>query len=328
MVSATGALFLLASCAPYTSQLQRDALNQTVPSGSLFTQRLTVEYRDLANFDAEELDSSENGAHFSRKGLEAATGQVVAPEDPAKWNIADGEAGQLLQDRGKLVDLLNKGGREAAPDAAAVAQARFDCWVERAEKADAADESVCRSQFYAAMDQVNAALNKPAPPVVQAPVDELHTAMFLVFFDWNKSRLTPSAATVVDTVVSEARRLHAHQINVVGNADLSGTDRYNEKLSLLRARAVKDALVLAAFRPIRSRSRRTAMPRRWSRPHEAYGSRPIAVSKCASSKAFTGLCERIDRRECHSKAVLTMPNCSPHLVASTGKGERYSSGYL
>ena len=243
LVTATGAFLLLASCAPYTSQLQRDTLNQTVPSGSPFAQRLAVEYRDLANFDAEELDSSENGAHFSRKGLKAATGQNVPPENPTDWHIADGEAGQMVQDRMKLIDLLDKGGREAAPDAAAVAQARFDCWVERAEKADAADESVCRSQFYAAMDQVTAALNKPAAPVVQAPPDELHSAMFLVFFDWNKSGLTPAADTVLDTVVMQAHRLHAHHVNVVGNADLSGTDRYNEKLSLLRARAVKAALV-------------------------------------------------------------------------------------
>ena len=248
LVSATGVLFLLASCAPYTSQLQRDALNQAVPSGSLFTQRLAVEYRDLANSMRKSWIARKRGS-LSRKGLEAASGQLVSPEDPAKWSIPDGESGQLLQDRGKLVNLLNKGGREAAPDAAAVAQARFDCWVERAEKADTADESVCRSQFYTALDQITAALNKPAPVIQAPPVDELHAAMFLVFFDWNKSRLTESATTVVGTVVSEAQRLHAHHINVIGNADLSGTDRYNEKLSLLRARAVKDALILRGIAP-------------------------------------------------------------------------------
>ena len=43
------ALLLLASCAPYTARLQLDTLNQTVPSGSLFCQRLAVEYRDLSD---------------------------------------------------------------------------------------------------------------------------------------------------------------------------------------------------------------------------------------------------------------------------------------
>jgi OOP family OmpA-OmpF porin len=248
LASATGALLLLASCAPYTSQIQRDTLNQTVPSGSPFTQRLTVEYRDLANFDAEELDSSENGAHFSRKGLETAMGTVVMPENPDDWSIADGEKGQLQQDRMKMLDIFDKGGRKAAPDAAAVAQARFDCWVERAEKGDAADESVCRTQFYAALDQVTAALNKPEPVAPKLP-DELHTAMFLVFFDWNKSQVTGSGDQVLDTVAAEARRLHAHHINIVGNADLSGTDRYNEKLSLLRARAVEEELVRRGIAP-------------------------------------------------------------------------------
>jgi OOP family OmpA-OmpF porin len=245
VVPAGLALLLLASCAPYTARLQLDTLNQTVPSGSLFCQRLAVEYRDLANYDYEELDSYENAAHFSRKGLEASMGTVVLPEDPDQWHISDGDAGQMVQDRQKMLTLLDNGGRAQAPNPAAVAQARFDCWVERAEKGDEGDTSVCRSQFYAALDQVQAALNKPAPAEVEAApqVDELHQAMFLVFFDWNKSSITPTAGKVLDTVVSEAARLHASRIIVTGNADLSGTDRYNEKLALIRARAVKAELV-------------------------------------------------------------------------------------
>ena len=119
-ISAAGALLLLTSCAAYTSGLQLDALNQTVPSGSKFTQRLTVEYRDLANFDNDQLDSYVNAEHFSRKGLKAAMGQVVPPENPTEWSIGEGPAGQLLMERQKLVDLLDNGGREIAPDIAAV----------------------------------------------------------------------------------------------------------------------------------------------------------------------------------------------------------------
>ena len=38
--------------------------------------------------------------------------------------------------------------------------------------------------------------------------------------------------------------MHATRVDITGFADLSGTDRYNQKLSILRARAVADALVL------------------------------------------------------------------------------------
>jgi OOP family OmpA-OmpF porin len=241
-VTAASAL-LLASCA---ANLELDTLNQTVPSGSPFNQRLSVEYRDLANFDNDVLYSYGNTEIFARKGLRAATGETVLPEDPAQWSISDGEAGQLVQDRQKLLNLLDNGGRKEAPIPGAVAQARFDCWVERAEKSDTEDVSVCRSQFYAALEQIQAALNKPAP-VVQH--DELHEAMFLVFFDWNKSHVTPSAEIVLDTVADQARRLHAHRIVITGNADLTGTDRYNQKLSMLRAQAVAAALESRGFDP-------------------------------------------------------------------------------
>ncbi len=244
-VLTVGALIPLSACALYTSHEQLEALNHAVPNGSKFTARLTVEYRDLANQDADKFDDYVDAQHFSRKGLRAATSENVLPEQLSDWSISDSATGSLTDSRQKLMDLLDHGGRTGAPDFSAVAQARFDCWVERADKSSAGkDQAVCHAQFDEAMAQAYAELNKPAPvPEVIPQQDELHAAKFIVFFDWNKANVTHAGSAVIETAISEAKRLGATQIDVVGNADLSGTERYNQKLSLKRALAVKALLV-------------------------------------------------------------------------------------
>jgi OOP family OmpA-OmpF porin len=245
------ALLSLTSCAAYTARVQLDALNKAVPSGSPFTQRLTIEYRDLANYDETELMSYVNAEHFSRKGLKSAKGEIVPPENPSEWHISPNDIDNLLESRQKLVDLLDNGGREDSPDMAAVAQARFDCWVERSEKGDVQDVDVCRSQFEQALSQISSGIAQANAPAKQMPgtgsqyisADALHEAMFLVFFDWNKATITKTGAQVIDTVVSEAQRLGAHGVDITGFTDLSGTDKYNLKLSMKRAAAVKAALI-------------------------------------------------------------------------------------
>jgi OOP family OmpA-OmpF porin len=157
----------------------------------------------------------------------------------------------LLASRQKLVDMLDNGGREQAPDLAAVAQARFDCWVERAEKSTAIeDASVCHSQFTEALTQAQAAIDKANQPPAQklgagwgTPGANGDTSnLFLVFFDWNKASITKAGMAVIVTVAGQAKQLGVSKIDVTGFADLSGTDRYNLKLSMLRAKAVKAAL--------------------------------------------------------------------------------------
>ena len=131
------------------------------------------------------------------------------------------------------------------PNFSAVAQARFDCWVTQtaAVLGNSDYATICRAGFKEALDQVRGELNKPAPVAASPAQDELHAAKFIVFFDWNKAGITHAADKVINTAISEAKRLGASQIDVVGNADKSGTERYNQKLSLSRALAVKAQLV-------------------------------------------------------------------------------------
>jgi outer membrane protein OmpA-like peptidoglycan-associated protein len=73
------------------------------------------------------------------------------------------------------------------------------------------------------------------PPPVQAPAVP-HS--YLVFFDFNKSDLTPQATQIVDQAAKNAETTKVTQLTVTGHTDTVGSDAYNMRLSRRRAESV------------------------------------------------------------------------------------------
>lgn len=234
-----------------------DALNEVQPVGSPFTQKLTSEYKAFVNDEVQITDHAD-GIHFARKGLASARGDVVMPEPLGDWNVGREYMDELSVGRSRMVAMFDLGAREMYPDVSAVAQARFDCWIENQEENFQSDEiNRCKREFLAALDQLEGAM-PAAPPAGQAPaapadngildVDPnsqmaAENAMYLVFFDFDQSTLGPGAQSVLDAVAAEVSKRSLNSVTVVGHADRSGSEAYNLKLAQRRANAVRDALV-------------------------------------------------------------------------------------
>jgi iron complex outermembrane receptor protein len=73
-----------------------------------------------------------------------------------------------------------------------------------------------------------------APPPVQVPAAAPKS--YLVFFDFNKSDLTPQANEIVDQAAKNAGKVT--QLTVTGHTDTVGSDAYNMRLSRRRAESV------------------------------------------------------------------------------------------
>ncbi|MBX9633634.1 MAG: OmpA family protein [Magnetospirillum sp.] len=80
----------------------------------------------------------------------------------------------------------------------------------------------------------------PAPVVKPAPALQKN---YLVFFDFNKADVTPEAQKIITQAAGAAKQGNAARVTLTGHADRSGSDKYNQALSLKRANAVKDSLV-------------------------------------------------------------------------------------
>ena len=85
----------------------------------------------------------------------------------------------------------------------------------------------------------------PPPPPVQAPPPPevvCSPGPFIVFFEWDKSDITPEAASILDNAVTQYQSCGNAQVMLAGHADRSGSASYNVGLSQRRADSVKGYL--------------------------------------------------------------------------------------
>jgi OmpA-OmpF porin, OOP family len=83
---------------------------------------------------------------------------------------------------------------------------------------------------------------QPAPPPVAPAPPPPVVRNFLVFFDFNQSSITPTAQAIIDSAANSAKSATPVKLRLTGHADRAGPSRYNQRLSLRRANAVRAAL--------------------------------------------------------------------------------------
>ena len=253
LVLSVGCLLMLGGCTVFDSFSEVDALNETQAVGSPFTQALADEYRVFANRELREMFDYPDALHFARKGLAAASGDAVMPEPVTDWNLDDGDIQELSAARGRLVVAFDLGAREVAPREAAHAQAMYDCWIEQEEE-DWQEEDIlnCKNAYNDAINKLESMLQPPPPAPAPEPIAEPmapEDAVYLVFFNWDSKQLGSGALNVLDAVAQEVAKNPPSQINIIGHADTSGPQTYNQKLAFSRANNVRDALVERGVNP-------------------------------------------------------------------------------
>jgi OmpA-OmpF porin, OOP family len=85
------------------------------------------------------------------------------------------------------------------------------------------------------------------PPPEPPPPPQVHN--FLVFFDFDKSTLTPRALDIVKEAARVAKAGQTSRVTCTGHTDTAGAAAYNMALSLRRANSVKDAMVREGVDP-------------------------------------------------------------------------------
>lgn len=245
LVLAAGVL-ALGGCTMFDTYSEVDALNEAQPMGSPFTQALAGEYKTFSNHQLEEMFDYPDALHFARKGLAAASGEAVMPEPVTDWNLSDNHAKELAAARGRLIITFDLGGREIAPSTAALAQAKYDCWIEQQEENWKSEEDLsCKKEFMDAVAELEGLVQQTPQPVeeVEPPPMIPEEAMYLVFFNWDSSDLSSGAKNVLNAVAEEVAKNPPSQVMIDGHADTSGSKDYNQRLGFKRANAVRDALV-------------------------------------------------------------------------------------
>lgn len=224
-----------AGCAPnrFQTEASTSGLNRTQ---SAFDNAVAANYRKLSDLEYKQGDHKD-GDTYALRAVAASQGAATTPDDLKNRRIPASATSEVAQGRQRLVAALDRNGRTAKPDVAAYAQASFDCWVEQlAEDLQPNHIQACKDAFMKAL----AELEKAPPPAAAAPKAPTD---FMVFFDWNKSNLTPEALKIISDAVAAAKKEGARQIRVVGHTDTSGSAEYNMRLGQRRADAVAAQMV-------------------------------------------------------------------------------------
>lgn len=230
----------LAACAGGTADRPGTA------AATPFSQALASEYQAFADSELAQQDWADSAA-FREKGRMAATGRVPVPDDPRNRGVGTGlqlnpdidigaeQRAEAIQGRERLTGALAGGAPSRNPQAAARAQVAYDCWVEQLEEGwQENDIERCRRAFNTAMGELEA---RPVAAAAQ-PAADLNN----VYFAFDSAEVTPQGRAAIAATAREVKRSQAAEVTVVGHADRSGSDRYNEALSAERAEAVAQEL--------------------------------------------------------------------------------------
>src|SRR3954467_14301681 len=108
------AFAVFATLAACSSGHPLDVLNRAEAVGSPYNKYLADQYRILASTGGPET------RHFAEKGLAAIDGMFVAPEPVTEYAISRADYTDMISARSGLIEALNNGGRDRAPDQASI----------------------------------------------------------------------------------------------------------------------------------------------------------------------------------------------------------------
>ncbi len=232
---------LLAACAAMGPDVE--STKAMAVKGDAFAKALHAEYVALAMSEREQGDT-DSAEYYNKKAMDVAAGKNVMPQALKERKLPKGTEDEIEAARAGLVTALVTGGKQKAPAASAKAQAMLDCWLEQQEENDQPkDIEACRSAFNKAFGELDKAMQvvAVAKPAAPAPAAKPAPKSFIVYFDFNSSKLDAKAMAVI----KEAAAAKGKQVVVTGHTDTSGSAKFNNMLSEKRAAAVSAALAKA-----------------------------------------------------------------------------------
>jgi len=198
-----------------------------------------------------------DGELFNHKARTAQKNSIVLPDEPMDRDLTEEQAATFQDAIERLRSGFDHGGRYLAPQDAATAQVKYDCWIEATEDGRSGDADACKSAFEQAMaaleSQANYALtdidySTPAPAMAAAAPSQMQ---FITLFNFDSSEYAPGNQTVVREALDAAVASPNTALRIVGHAGRSGAEAYNQTLSERRANRVIEELVSGGVDPVR-----------------------------------------------------------------------------
>lgn len=206
-----------------------DTAKETTPSGDSYSQALFKNYMMLADSERREEDWADAN-YFAGKALAAADGTPQGPQELAERDLAEPFLAELAPARDDLMMKLDGGAAASYPEAAAMAVAGFDCWMQEAEEGHQPDDIAACKKMY--MDGMAGMHDQPM----------MSMGPWTIYFDFDKAMVKAGQRDAVEAAAESAASMSGSPLIVSGHTDTSGPAQYNLDLSARRAQAVVEIL--------------------------------------------------------------------------------------
>lgn len=227
LLPALCSVLLVSACAYKYDELKMLEINK-----ESFNDHLAHEYKKLAMFEAYEMQDYKDADYFTEKAFMAADDETVMPTLPNARKYPLKKEAAIKEAYNKLLYVLDNYRTPENYAALAEAQAKYDCWIEQLEENIQPDHiAACRKEFYTALKKIK-----------MAKKDHKVFQTYMIFFDHDSAKVKDSAMKIVNKATEIIKKHENLSVLVSGHTDTSGSEEYNETLSLKRASAVRDVL--------------------------------------------------------------------------------------
>ena len=230
-----------------------DELRRADISGSAFNQELARLYLEFAENEATQYDWAA-AQHFADKGLIAAYGNSVAPENPDNWQLSELHKRDAMTKREAIDAALTAEFYATHPLRAAQLIYYYDCWIEQMEEAwQENDIAICAEHMKNALEEAQRFSVAPQEEIRYADEGEtispvITATSYLLFFPWDEASIEMGQARLELSVLLDDLLVNPKaEIVVNGHADRSGSNDYNLALSQRRAEFVLRVLQQAGI---------------------------------------------------------------------------------
>lgn len=229
---------MLAACGTKLEQAEQAQPSQDLHKAALYDGYLGLSKMEYGEGDYQDSD------FFADRALLASDDKKIEPQVISARVLPVDKLNEMAIARRKVITALYRGAAEKAPQAAAEAQVKFDCWMQEQEENFQPDDiAACRNAFDASIAKINAALSPDAAQVISD--DRL---VYEVFFDFDSDKLSGTASEHVQAIAEITKSYETPLVAVIGNADQVGATQYNLELSQRRANAVAKELEAAGVK--------------------------------------------------------------------------------
>ena len=223
-------------------------------TNNTFTKNLLETYKQKAEYEAEEMHDWNSAKLYSEKALNALVGAEVKPQEMTYWKLPKKHIFELTQSYNNLMIIYNEA-KILDPYNLAIAISSLDCWAEQQEENwQTWDIKKCRDDFLNAMHEMYAKIsdneknqdqqnledkiiNNPESVTVVTK-NEKKEIMQIIYFDFDEYALSEVSLNTLKTFLDKYQNQISNYV-ILGHTDTKGTNKYNLKLSLKRAKTIK-----------------------------------------------------------------------------------------